>query len=414
MKITFLKAAYPDYIRAFYGQRPELASQPYRAQKEALSLDAFNYCGSWESLLPRHGWEAEEFQYNIPPLQQAWLRERKSSNHRFNSLESVALAQVRESRPDVLYFGSHDSHLLAAIRDEVPTIRFVVGPVGSAVPPSDVWAKLDLILSCAPETVARFRAEGLDAELFSHSFDTRVTNHLDPAKQNIDCSFVGQVCQGAEYHGDREGLLEHLVRCSVDLQIFSPSFRFGAYSETQLGLKRALYYVARGARGAGIPEGVLESTPLIKKVLRYPCAPKSAANTILKPNLRPAVFGLKMHDVVHSSRVSLNMHANSSPTHASNMRIFEATGNASCLLTDWKPNISELFTPDFEIVTYRNAEECCEKLRYLLDHPAYCDEIAHAGQRRCLSDHTHEIRIELFDQIVRSKLSSKLCATVSR
>ncbi len=88
---------------------------------------------------------------------------------------------------------------------------------------------------------------------------------------------------------------------------------------------------------------------------------------------------------------------------ASNMRLFEATGVGSCLVTDWKANLNRLFEPDREIVTYESADECAEKVKWLLAHPEERRTIALAGQRRTLKDHSYmQRRVQLDDLIRRS------------
>ncbi len=84
------------------------------------------------------------------------------------------------------------------------------------------------------------------------------------------------------------------------------------------------------------------------------------------------------------------------------MRLYEATGVGTCLLTDWKANLPNLFTLDVEVVAYRSAEECIEKVRYLLDHEDVRQAIAAAGQRRTLRDHTTRQRAEQLDDIIQS------------
>jgi spore maturation protein CgeB len=74
-------------------------------------------------------------------------------------------------------------------------------------------------------------------------------------------------------------------------------------------------------------------------------------------------------------------------------------------LTDWKENLSELFEPDVEVLTYRTAEECAEKVRYILDNEELRRRIAEAGQRRTLREHNFENRAARIDEIVRSFLS---------
>jgi spore maturation protein CgeB len=85
--------------------------------------------------------------------------------------------------------------------------------------------------------------------------------------------------------------------------------------------------------------------------------------------------------------------------------MFEATGVGTCLLTDWKEHIADLFEPDEEVVTYKSAEECIEKAKWLLENPAERERIAKAGQKRTLRDHTFENRVELFDAIIKKQLA---------
>lgn len=86
------------------------------------------------------------------------------------------------------------------------------------------------------------------------------------------------------------------------------------------------------------------------------------------------------------------------------MRLFEATGVGTCLLTDWKENLSSLFDVDREVVTYRSTEECLERMHYLQNNPDVCSAIAQAGQKRTLRDHTFAHRAQRFDEIIQAHL----------
>jgi spore maturation protein CgeB len=86
------------------------------------------------------------------------------------------------------------------------------------------------------------------------------------------------------------------------------------------------------------------------------------------------------------------------------MRLFEATGVGTCLLTDRKSNLASLFEPDREVAVYGSPDECVERARWLLDHPRECREIALAGQRRTLRDHTFARRATVLDSILREEL----------
>jgi spore maturation protein CgeB len=111
-----------------------------------------------------------------------------------------------------------------------------------------------------------------------------------------------------------------------------------------------------------------------------------------------------MFQVLHDSKITLNTHADTSTRYASNMRLFETTGVGTCLLTDWKENLFELFEPDREVVAYCSAEDCVEKVRWLLNHPKEREAIAKAGQSRTLEAHTFSHRALQLDELLKSMI----------
>lgn len=118
----------------------------------------------------------------------------------------------------------------------------------------------------------------------------------------------------------------------------------------------------------------------------------------------PPVFGLAMYQTLYNSQITLNNPIDIVAQYASNMRLFEATGVGTCLLTDAQSNLQEIFEPDQEVVTYSNATEAVEKVNYLLENPEQRDKIAKAGQKRTLRDHTFAHRAESIDHLIRQKL----------
>jgi spore maturation protein CgeB len=123
---------------------------------------------------------------------------------------------------------------------------------------------------------------------------------------------------------------------------------------------------------------------------------------------REGIFGLDMIQLLHDSRISLNIHADSSPRFASNLKMFEISGSGSCLVTDWKENINDLFSEDTEVVTYKSPDECIEKVKWLLDNPKERDEIAHAGQKKVEKQHRFDQRAAQMHDIIVSRLKGQL------
>jgi spore maturation protein CgeB len=113
-----------------------------------------------------------------------------------------------------------------------------------------------------------------------------------------------------------------------------------------------------------------------------------------------------MHQKLLESFATVNIHGEAAGEEAVNMRLFEATGVGTCLLTDWKPSLIELFDED-EVVSFRSADEFVERVRWLEDNPGQRDAIAQAGNRRTLRDHTFGNRVgdllEVVNEVLRHK-----------
>jgi len=84
--------------------------------------------------------------------------------------------------------------------------------------------------------------------------------------------------------------------------------------------------------------------------------------------------------------------------------MFEVTGIGSCLLTDNKKNMEELFKTGSEVVVYDNVEDCIEKATWLLEHEEERKMISKAGQMRTLKYHTVEIRCRSIIEIINKEL----------
>jgi hypothetical protein len=263
----------------------------------------------------------------------------------------VLAAQIRSYRPDVLHV--HDMNgvpasLLRAVR---PDVGMITGQIASAVPSGADFREYDLVLSSFPHFVDRFRGQGLDSEYFQLGFEPRVLEALAAAPSR-DLVYVGGL---SAKHASRIDFLEALARRS-------PLDWWG------YGLE----------------------------VLR-PDSP-------LRERYRGPAWGLEMYQRLRSARVAINMHIDTAADYANNMRLYEATGVGSLLLTDAKRNLQEIFAPGREVVAYDSLEECVELAAHYLAHEDERAAIARAGQARTLSDHTYHHRMQEFVELVKPRL----------
>lgn len=358
MRVLIVDTCYPAFLGSHYTARPELAEQPYDEQWRALMDTFFGTADSYSHYLAEIGYEAHEVVVNAAPLQRAWLHEhgaRRLSVRRLfgRGRRDVVLAQASWFEPDVVYV-QHLGHLspstLAALRSRC---RLLVGQIASEPPGRAHLEQFDLILTSFPHFVPRFREFGVASEYFRIGFDPRVLNRLGPAEPRHDVVFVGAL--GRLQHARGNDLLERAAaRVPVD---------FWGYS---LGDRPA-------------------DSPIVD---RY----------------HGQAWGLDMFRVLRDARIVLNRHIDVADQYANNMRLYEATGVGSLLVTDAKRNLGELFEIGGEVVAYADEDELVRLVEHYLAHEDERHAIAAAGHRRTLADHTYAVRMRELVEILERHL----------
>ena len=78
---------------------------------------------------------------------------------------------------------------------------------------------------------------------------------------------------------------------------------------------------------------------------------------------------------------------------AVNQRVFDVPAAGAFVLTDWRPQMEQLFEPD-EMACYHDPEEIPDLARHYLAHPAERRKLAAAARNRVLACHTWEHRLQ--------------------
>lgn len=363
MKILIVDTYYPAFLSSCYGAMPRLSSASYQQQLNDLLDPCFGTSDFYSRHLKALGCKAQDLIVNCVPLQTAWAKE---AGRPFSSmflqippkayripilgrllsglpgLLDIAIDQVREFRPDVLYcqdLSFFPGDVLQSLKKD---IGLVVGQIACPLPAESFLKGYDLILTSFPHFVDRIRALGIQSEYFRIGFDPRVLDLLGNVTKDVPVSFVGGISRN---HNKAIPLLEYLA-AETPIQFFG----YGA---------RAL----------------ARRSPIRKKH-------------------HGEVWGLEMYRALARSKITLNRHINAADNYANNMRLYEATGVGTLLITDRKDNLGELFEVGKEVVAYSTPEEAAEMIRYYLDHPDEAEQIAKAGQARTLSEHTYKKRME--------------------
>jgi spore maturation protein CgeB len=379
LRIFVLDTYYPAFLDSHYARHPELAMQPYDRQLGSLMDESFGTSDAYSRNLRELGHEAVEVIANCEPLQLAWARERGSSMRLLRRLSTtpsrtarrvakrmllrrVTQAQIDEFDPDVVYvqdvrfFTAGD---LDAVRRSK---RLLVGQIASPAPTDRLLGRFDLLVSSVPTFVERFRGLGVEAEYLRLGFDERVLDRLErrvranAEARGHDVTFVGGLDPAV-----------HPVR-SLMLSRIAPELDVDVW-------------------GYGI-DAVPENAPHRRWY-------------------RGNAWGLDMYEILARSMITLNGHEDVADGYAANMRLFEATGVCTMLLTDERHDLSRFFEPGREVVTYADTDELVEKARFYLQHDDERQAIAAAGQARTLREHTYRERIGELASMLEARLVAR-------
>jgi hypothetical protein len=372
MRIALLDSYYPVFLANFYAASPERATLPYDIQRHDLLEELFGTSDFYTRHLKNLGHEAEDFIVNAAPMQTRWADEAKVrySNLGLNlhrrlakipfigtllpGLTEIAVAQIKAYNPDVLYCQNIGFLPPEKLREVKRHVQLVVGQIASPLPPAEYLKGYDLITTSFPHFVPRLRAMGIASEYFRIAFDPKILERLGPVEKDIDASFVGGISRD---HGKALSTLEYLAK--------NTPIEFFGYGANKLDPKSPIRLRHHGE-----------------------------------------VWGLDMYRSLARSHVTLNRHIDVAENNANNMRLFEATGVGTMLLTDRKDNLGELFEIGKEVVAYSSPEEAAELIQYYLAHPNEAQAISKAGQARTLREHTYRHRMEELVPILQKYLAA--------
>jgi hypothetical protein len=390
-RFLILNTDYPEFLNWLYAQHPGLEQQPYDEQMEVRNGTLFSTADFYSSNLRKLGHEAYDIHADNEFMQKAWANEQGIKADEVTSLQrqqyrvlqkviglagrtplrhlgpllhpvlrllnadqkwfySILAAQIKHYEPDVLL--NLNMHRISTkfLREMKPYFRLLLGEhAATRLSEMEDLSCYDLVISSFPPTIEYLRQRGIRAELNRLGFEPSVLSHLKGSDRTLGVSFIGSFYS---VHSSREALLNVVCARFPETRIWGPNIDH------------------------------LPSASPIRK-----CYQGQA-------------WGRQMFQILSESKITLNHHGDVAP-YANNMRLFEATGMGTLLITDWKLNLTEMFEPGREVVTYHTFEECAERIVYYLEHEKERDEIAKAGQQRTLREHTYYHRVQELVDLVR-------------
>lgn len=361
VRLLQINTFYDGYLKDVYKNDPSFVSKPYSEQVDALVASGFAAPHIMSRPLGDLGWTTDQVIINATETQLAWWANTGQPGQP-KDLADIGRAQVATCDPDILYINNchhYDSTFVRSL-DKKP--KLVVG--WSGFPPLEKtdWSAFDVILTsfdkmfdwateCGAKKVIRFHP--------GFPKDCPVLN--TPRAPDLDVVFSGSV---TEQHAYRIQLLNYLGLMS---QAPAPEgFSFGLFMPSAIALEPVVGRLNQGA-----------------------------------------VWGDEMIATLRRAKIVVNIDIDAFDNQPPNMRLIEATGAGTMLLTPRHPELKNFFEPGVEIETFRNPDELMAKLRFFLQDDAAREEIALAGQKRCLADHEMMDRAKWLKEILETELAGQ-------
>ena len=241
--------------------------------------------------------------------------------------------------PDIV-FAIHGKPVFSIARFLGGRARFF----GWWIEPSDIELEIlrntggfDRYYSYSLKSMEILRANQVHCEYLSHGYSPNIFRPLTTALKTYDLVFVGN------WSPWRDQVLVEALKVTSNVRIYGP--RWQRRSSIRKALLRKVY------GGNKIDETLLNKLYNSAKI------------------------------VLNASRVQ-----NSSGL---NMRFFEVLGSGSLLLTDQAPELEQHFTPDVELIVFRDLVELKDKIRHLLENSSARGVVASQGYKKAHGNHTY-------------------------
>ncbi|MBI4847614.1 MAG: glycosyltransferase [Nitrospirae bacterium] len=114
------------------------------------------------------------------------------------------------------------------------------------------------------------------------------------------------------------------------------------------------------------------------------------------------VWGEEYAKVARLSRIFLAFDSMPHIRKSMSARMYTAVGCGAFYMCRHVDGIEDVLAPGREIVTFRSEDEMIDMIRYYLENDELRMNIAEAGKRRVLSDHTYEVRARQMCEMMKT------------
>jgi hypothetical protein len=431
----------PGYVPKIR-KKLELNGKPYVDQVKALQAEGVYLPGGWQACMEKLGFEVFDCLYGDLELAAQWAEENNLLEvfRNTNPLFEIFSHQARRFQPDIILFWTGaffriDRGHRMELRQMMDKPILVAGVWGDEIPYGETYTNYfgDIDFMCTTNSgyKKKFEEAGIPAITMGSGFDEATKFNPDTKNKSIEVLVCGDTGYNKLDHIHRYEVLSNLAalpgvrifaneprprRLSRQIVIFGlntlailphpilrgidrllSDSRYTRWLPITKAFKYAALVRRTGVSAAGFfPDSKHPRQNYFnhKKPLK-----KQYPGKVSKGPLESS----KYYELIAKSRIVLNVHRDEEEDYG-NLRVYEATGVGSLLLTDRGESLKEFFKVDFgsenametaEIATFTDAEDCRQKIDFLLKNPAVANRIAANGRNRTLRDHTVMKRCEL-------------------
>lgn len=356
MKIVLHIEYYEQYLKHFY-EVNYCDGLSYTEHLNKLLDDYFGNFVSFHRHFEKIGYQSNLIIANDFNLQNKWLIEngfKFKANSK--SKHQVVLLQAQKINPDVFFMSSMFEYYGKFLGKISLITKNIFTWIACPYPKNLNFSFVKCVISSNYKFTKKFKQQGIQSEVLAAAFDSDILNKLAPKTSYSELSFIGGL--GA-IHKERVDNLKSLIEKGINLDLYG------------YGLRK----------------------PLISFI-------KSPLEKIYKGEL----WGMEMYNQLSRSNISLNFHIKEADGESGNMRMYEATGCGSLLLTENTKDLKNLFEPFKEVIPYDSIADLKHKIEYYSKNKDEAKKIAQQGQKKCLEKHGYNLRIIEFDSIIKKYL----------
>jgi glycosyltransferase involved in cell wall biosynthesis len=274
--------------------------------------------------------------------QQLWACEQGLKKD--TSLEEILLAQIEHHRTEVFYNMDPMRYGDAFIQRLPASVKRTVA-WRAAPSQGGAFLKHDVIVNNFPSLLKEYQNQGARADYLFPAHDPEMDVYARREERPIDVLFVGTY---SRHHRIRAAMLEGIaqLRGRMAVVMHLDTSRYTRLAETPLGWIGPLR--------------------------------KDRRSRDIRAVARPPVFGRDLLDSLSKAKIVVNGAIDMAGGDRGNMRVWEAMGCRSALLSD-AGQYPEHLRGGSEFIDYTSASEIAEKITVLLDDEALRNSIANAG-----------------------------------